>query len=113
MNLPSSAQVHSALRHVYTATAAAGATAIALGVSPQTWEKVSQAVQQIGDGVASIAAGLSTLVPIAMAAYAAWSASRKKRMQDLSGDPEIRKIETVPGTPAAAEAAAIPSAKVV
>jgi hypothetical protein len=107
-----SAPVSSALRHVYTAAAAVTAALTIVGLSQGDATAIGVAVHQIGDGVASIVAGLSSLVPIIMAAYAAWSGTRKSRMIDLNKDPEIRKIDTVPGTEAHAEAASIPGSKV-
>ena len=102
----------SALRHVYTATAAVTAALTIVGLSQGDATGIGQAVQKIGDGFASIVAGLSTLVPIVMAGWAAWSGTRKVRMSDLNADPEIRKIDTVPGTDAHKEAAQIPGSKV-
>ena len=108
MNAPTA----SALRHVYTATAAITGTLTVLGMSQGDATAIGEAVRQIGDGAASIIAGISTLVPIAMSAYAAWSATRKTRMTEMNADPEIKKIQTVPGTEAAKEAATIPGSKV-
>jgi len=106
------ASVHGALRHVYTATAAATAAATIIGLSQGDATGIGTAVHQIGDGIASIVAGVTALIPIITAGYAAVSATRKNRMKDLNNDPQIAKVETVPGTEAAKEAATIPGNKV-
>ncbi len=111
--MPTQAQLHSALRHVYTAVGTGTAVAIAFGLSQGDATAIGEAVKQIGDGVASIVAGVATLVPIVSGIYAAISASRKSRLKDLDADPEIERIKTVPGTTAAAEAAEIPGTKVI
>jgi D-serine deaminase-like pyridoxal phosphate-dependent protein len=107
-----SAPVSSALRHAYTAVAAATAALTIVGLSQGDATAIGVAVHQIGDGLASIVAGISALVPIIMAAYAAWSGTRKARLLELNKDPEIEKVKTVPGTEAHAEAASIPGTKV-
>jgi hypothetical protein len=112
MNMPDQAQVQSILRHVYTALGTALSVAVAIGLSQGDATTIGSAVQQIGDGVSKIIAGISTLVPVAMSVWAAISASRKSRMAALNADPEIQHIKTVPGTDAAREAAQIPGNKV-
>jgi len=105
-------QLHSALRHVYTATGTAMAVLTAVGLSQGDATTIGTAVHQIGDGISSIVAGVGALIPVISGLYAMASASRKNRLLALNADPQIKKVETVPGTPAAAEAATIPGAKV-
>jgi hypothetical protein len=106
------ASVQSALRHVYTATGTGVAVLSIIGLSQGDASAIGVAVKQIGDGVVSIIAGAGTLIGIGSAVFAGWSATRKSRMAAFNADPEIRKIETVPGTPAQQEAADIPGNKV-
>ena len=112
MTMPDQAQVQSILRHVYTALGTALSVAVVVGLSQGEATAIGAAVQQIGDGVSKIIAGISTLVPIAMSIWAALSASRKSRLSSLNADPEIEKIVTVPGTEAHKEAREIPGNKV-
>ena len=108
----SSDQLHSFLRHVYTATGTATAVLTVVGMSQGDATTIGNAVHQIGDGIASIVAGIGALVPVVSGVYAMVSASRASRLKALNADPQIEKIKTVPGTEAAKEAAAIPGAKV-
>lgn len=112
MNMPTEDQVHSVLRHVYTATGTAVSILVVIGLTQQDASSIGIAVKQIGDGIASIIAGISALIPIVSGAYAALSASRAARLRALNADPQIAKIDTVPGTDAAKEAAQIPGSKV-
>jgi hypothetical protein len=112
MRMPDQDQVHSFLRHVYTAAGTATAVAVAFGLSDTDSATIRDAVHQIGDGVASIVAGVAALVPFISGAVAALSASRPNRLRKLDADPQIALIKTVPGTDAAREAAAIPGNKV-
>lgn len=107
-----SAPASSALRHLYTATAAATAALTIAGMSQGDTTTIGVAVHQIGDGIASVIAGVTALTPIVMAAYSAWSGTRKARLIDMDKDPEIKKMEMVPNTAAAQEAATIPGNKV-
>lgn len=112
MNMPTSDQVNSALRHVYTAAGTATAVLVMVGLSQGDATTIGNAVHQIGDGVASIIAGIGALIPIASALYAAWSASPFSKLISMKKNPEIAKVEAVPGTPTAALADAIPGNKI-
>jgi hypothetical protein len=112
MNLPTGDQVNSALRHVYTAAATATTVLMVVGLKQGDATAIGAAVHQIGDGVASIIAGVTALVPIAAGAYAAWTASPLSKLLSMKKDPEIAKVEAVPGTATAALAEAIPGDKI-
>lgn len=75
-----SAATNAALRHVYTGTAVMVGTLTVVGMSQGDATAIGAAVHQIGDGVASIVAGVSTLIPIAAAAYAAWTGTHKQQV---------------------------------
>jgi len=103
-------QVQSILRHVYTSAGTATAVLLAVGVISQgDATALANAVHQIGDGVSSIAAGVSALVPIGMGVWAAISASLGSRLQSIAKDPEVKQV--VVATPAVADS--VPSNKVV
>src|ERR1700677_4527421 len=100
MQLPTSDQVNSALRHVYTATASGITVAVLIGLSQGQATALGAAIHQIGDGVASIVAGVSALIPIVSAGYAAWSASPFSKLLSVSKNPEVQQV--VVSTPALA-----------
>lgn len=113
MQLPTSDQVQSALRHVYTAAAAASATALFIGLSQGQATALGAGVHQIGEGVASIIAGITTLIPVVTALYAAWTASPFSKLLSMKHNPEIQQVIAVADTPTAALAKAIPGDKIV
>ena len=110
--VPDTAQVNSALRHVYTAAATATSVLVMVGLSQGDATTIGHAVHQIGDGAASIIAGVTALIPIASAAYAAWTASPFSRLLRLQKDPQIKQVIAVPGTAAAAMAEQLPGDKI-
>ena len=65
-------QVHAILRHVYTAVAAGSAVLVMVGMSQGDVTALGEAVHKIGDGLASVWAGVSMLIPIASGLYAAY-----------------------------------------
>ena len=77
------------LRHFYTAAGIGTAVLIAVGMSQGDATKLGEAVHQIGEGLASVAMGVTTLVGMASAAYAGWSATRKS---------QVAAVAAVPGT---------------
>jgi len=112
MQMPTSDQVNSALRHVYSAVGAGTSVLVIVGLSQGDATALGAAVHQIGDGIAEIIAGVTALVPVASALYAAWTASPFSRLMHANNNPEIAQLRTVPGTATAALAAAIPGNKV-
>lgn len=103
-------QVNSGMRHVYTAVASVTATLVVVGLTTQgDATTISDAVHKIGDGVSSIVAGVTMLVPVASAVWAMVSASLGSRLKAVAADPEVKQI--VVATPAVADA--VPSNKVV
>lgn len=92
MQIPTSDQVNSALRHVYTATATGIGVLVLVGLSQGNATALGAAVHQIGDGVASIIAGISALIPIASAVYAAWSASPFSKLLSVSKNPAVSQV---------------------
>jgi len=112
MQLPTSDQVNSALRHVYTAAGTATAVLVMVGLKQGDATALGNAIHQIGDGVASIIAGVGALIPILAGFFAAWSASPFSKLIGMRNNPEIEKVKAVPGTPTAALAATIPGDKI-
>jgi hypothetical protein len=112
MQLPTSDQVNAALRHVYTAAGTAAAVLVFVGLSQGDATTLGTAIHQIGDGVASIIAGVTALIPIASALYAAWTASPFSKLISMKKNPEIKQVVTIPGTATAALADAIPGNKI-
>ena len=112
MQLPTTDQVNSALRHVYTAVGTATAVLVLVGLSQSDATNLGVAVHKIGDGIASIIAGIGMLVPIASAVYAAWTASPFSRLMSAKKNPEIAQVFAVPGTATAALADSIPGNKI-
>ena len=112
MNLPTSDQVNSALRHVYTAVGTASAVLVYVGLSQGDATALGHGIHMIGDGVSSIIGGIGVLIPVASGLYAAWTASPFSRLVSMKNNPEIEKVKAVPGTPTAALAKAIPGDKV-
>jgi hypothetical protein len=112
MQLPTSDQVNAALRHVYTAAGTAAAVLVFVGLSQGDATKLGTGIHQIGDGVASIIAGVTTLIPVASALYAAWTASPFSRLISMKKNPEIAQVLAKPGTATAALADAIPGNKI-
>lgn len=92
MQLPTSDQVNSALRHVYTAVGTGIAVLVMVGLSQGQATALGSAIHQIGDGIASIIAGISALVPIASAVYAAWTASPFSKLLSVSKNPDVKQV---------------------
>lgn len=112
MSLFDPGQVTAFMRHVYTGVGVAVAVLGIVGLSQGDATAIGEAVQKIGDGLVSIASGISALVPIVSGIYAAYTASRRYRLKALNVDPQIQKIITTPGTSASAVADSIPGNKV-
>jgi hypothetical protein len=112
MKMPTTDQINSFLRHVYTATATAVSVLAMVGLSQGDATALGDAVHKIGDGIASIVAGVGILIPIASGLYAAWSASPFSRLLWAKKNPEIAKVEAVPGTAMATLANSIPGDKI-
>jgi hypothetical protein len=72
----------------------------------------NEAVHKIGDGAASIAAGVSMLIPVVSGVYAAWTASRTRRLEAMNADPQIVQVIAKRGTAARVIADLIPGDKV-
>lgn len=92
--IPTSDQVNAFMRHVYTALGTAGAIFLILGLSQSDLATINQAVQDIGDGLAKVAAGLTALVPILSALYASWTASRASKIKSLQKDSTVQAVIT-------------------
>lgn len=112
MPMPTSNQTQSVLRHVYNTTATITAVAIFFGLKPDLANAIAPAVHQIGEGVASIVAGVTALIPVATGVYAFISSGPLAGLLRMNANPEIEKVKAVPGTPTAALAATIPGNKV-
>lgn len=81
--------LNAVLRHVYTATGVGTTVLIAVGISQGDATAIGEAVHKIGDGLASIIAGISMLAPIISALYAGWTATRKS---------QVKSVAAIPGT---------------
>lgn len=112
ISLPTSDQVNSFMRHVYTGVGVATGTLIIVGLSQGDASTIGVAVHKIGDGVSSIIAGVTLLIPIASGLYAAWSASPFSRMMWMKKNDQIKQVIAVPGTAMGAIANSIPGDKV-
>jgi hypothetical protein len=111
--LPSSASVHSALRHVYTATAAVTAVLVIVGFSQGDATGIGVAVHKIGDGAASIIEGVSMLVAILTPLYAGWRRSQKQMITDVDAMPDVAGVVTKDTPDGRALARDVPSKTVV
>jgi hypothetical protein len=109
MQMPSYSQIAAAGRHGLTIAATIVGTLATLHlISGDQAGKVSDALSQIGTGLASVATGVGTLVGIGSALYAAWTASKSSQIASVAAMPDVQKIVTTsPMT------AALPSEKVV
>ena len=112
VRLPTADETNSVLRHVYTAVGTATAVLAVVGLSQGDASTIGLAVHKIGDGVVSIVAGISMLVPVASALFAAWKVSPFSRLMAMRHDPEIHQVIAVAGTATGALAAAIPGDKI-
>ncbi len=105
-----SQQTNAILRHVYTALGTAVALLIYMGVSPDDQAKIVAAVHQIGDGFASIVAGLAVLVPIGSAMFARWTAKPAQQIAAVNAMPDVQVVPASgTATPPVSGAAAIVS----
>lgn len=112
MNMPTTNQTQSVLRHVYNTTGTVTAVAIFFGLKPELANAIAPAVHQIGDGIALIIAGVTGLIPVATGVCAFISSGPMAGLLRMNANPEIEKVKAVPGTPTAALAATIPGSKV-
>jgi hypothetical protein len=70
--------------------------------------KITDAFSQIGSGLVSITAGLTTLAGIASALYAAWKASPLSQVKSVAALPQVSGVVTMPTVEGKALAAAAP-----
>ena len=112
LRLPTADETNSVLRHVYTAVGTATAVLAVVGLSQGDASTIGLAVHKIGDGIVSIVAGVSMLVPVASALFAAWKVSPFARLLAMKRDPEIHQVIAVSGTATGALADAIPGDKI-
>lgn len=107
-----SASINAALRHVYTATATGIAVLAIVGMSQGDQTALGTAVHQIGDGLASIVAGVTTIIPIVSALFASKSAGKVNQAASIAQTDGLKVIPTsfagqkiLDAMPAAAKAA--------
>jgi len=109
MQIPSYSTVAAIGRHVLTAAGSVVATLAFLHlVSGDQAAKVTDALSQIGTGLASLAEGIGTLVGVGSALYAGYTATKSKQIAAVAAMPDVQKIVTT-----SAVANASPSDKVV
>lgn len=107
------AQVQSILRHIYTAAGAVTTMLVFLGWSQGDATAIGAAVHAIGDGIASVIAGASSLVMLITPIYAAWKRSRKQMVKDVDALPGVAGVITQPTREGVQLANAVPSNTVV
>lgn len=112
MRWPTADETNAALRHIYTGVGVATATLVLVGLSQGDATSIGNAVHQIGSGIASIVAGVGTLISVGSALWAAWSSSPFARLLQANNNPEIKQVIAVPGTQTAELAKQIPGDKV-
>jgi len=104
--------VKSFVAHIIAGLAGATSMLLIVGLSQGDASRLGDAFKQIGDGVVSIVAGLSILVPILTGLYGAYKQTRTFTLNKMNEDPQIEKVETKPGTAAAEVANKIPGEKI-
>jgi hypothetical protein len=93
MEMPTQSQVYAAGRHVLTASVAIiGTLATMHLISADDAGKITDAFSQIGSGLASVATGVTTLVGIGSAFYAALTASKSHQVA------AVGELAKVPGS---------------
>ena len=113
MNMPTQAQVVSFGRHIVTFGAGAITAGAALHViNGSQAQDATAAISQISSGVASITAGLTTLIGLGSALWAAWSASPFRQLLSVAKNPDVKQVVTTPELATAAGPVG-PGAKVV
>lgn len=103
------ASIQAFLRNIYAAVGSGLAVAVIIGLSQGDATALGNAIHQIGDGIASIASGISALIPILTGLYAAWTATRNSKLTSLAKDPQV--VQVVVQDKKVADA--VPSAKVI
>lgn len=97
-------------RHTLTFSMGVAAALSALhAITPADATTATNAFTQISTGMASVIAGVSTLIAMASGLYAGWQASPFSKMLSVAHNPQVSTI--VVKSPALAES--VPSAKVV
>lgn len=109
MQLPNTAMAAAFGRHVITAASSVVATLAILHImSPDQASAANDAVGQISDGVAKIAAGVGALIPVVSGVYAALTASPLWQLFAVSRNPAVHQV--IADAPVAQK---VPSDKVV
>lgn len=110
MDTPTYSQVAAVGRHVLTAGATVVTTLAVLHVlSADDASKVNDAFSQIGSGIASLTAGITTLIGVGSGLYAAWTASPFSQIKSVAAMPNVAGVVTVPTVEGKALAESIPS----
>lgn len=104
--------VKSFVAHIISGVAAATGMLLFIGISQGDVTALGASLQKIGDGVVSIAVGISAIIPLVGGIYGAIKQTTKFTLQKLDADPEIEKVKAVPGTETAKIAATISGSKV-
>ena len=81
--------IKAVLNHIYTAVGVGTSVLIVVGISQGDATAIGVAIHQIGDGIASVVAGVTTILTVGSAAYAGYMATR--RMQ-------VASVASIPGT---------------
>lgn len=110
MNLPTQSQVVAFGRHVVTYAMGGISMLAAVHVlSPTDATTATGAINQISTGVASIIAGVGTLVAIASGVYAAVTASPLWQIFAVAKNPDVKAVITEPTAAGKALALSAPS----
>lgn len=83
-------------RHALTYSMGAITMAVAVhAVSPDQGASITKAITDIGSGIASITGGVTTLVAIGSAMYAAYKAAPSSQIKSVAAQPDVAKIVPV------------------
>ena len=104
--------IKSFLASVVSALSSATAALLLVGVSQDDATRLGAAVQQIGDGIAGAISFLLLMISVFGTTYVFFKQTKHFLFRRHDADPEIRYVEVLPGTEAAAVAEAIPGDKI-
>lgn len=94
-------QINVAVRYAVTSASSVIATLVALHfISDGDATTISNALTQIGTGISSIVAGVTALIPFAMAILGLLKSTQKAKIADVKA---ITNVDVVPAGPGGAE----------
>lgn len=85
-------------RYALTSASSVIATLVALHfLSDGTATTISTGLTQIGSGIASIIAGITTLTPVAMTVWGILRSTQKAKIADVKAMPTVDVVPVAPG----------------